>query len=294
MTTGKLDGTRREFTASVNGTDLRVEEVGAGTETVVFASALFTNRGMFETPIDALRGDHRCISYDHRGQGDSCFGVPQPSTHLLGAEGLYDDAVALLDHLQVDRCHWVGASIGGMVGMRLAARQPERVRSLILIGPSLRPAPKAARVQVDLMGLLVRISHAFGPVGTAVRRRVSEQVMGNLFGPTFMADPARAEDRERWRQHFAAQLVPAALPMLREVFRYPATGPELLACIQAPTLVLVGEEEYGGTEEAQAAQRAIPGARLQTIPGAGHMVLVEQPHVGTAAITGFIRGVEAA
>jgi pimeloyl-ACP methyl ester carboxylesterase len=86
--------------------------------------------------------------------------------------------------------------------------------------------------------------------------------------------------------------------MLSEVFGHPGNPPELLTRIQAPTLIIVGEDELAGVDEAhndpQQAQRVIPGARLITIPRAGHMVLVEQPEAGTAAITAFIRTVSAA
>ena len=68
------------------------------------------------------------------------------------------------------------------------------------------------------------------------------------------------------------------------------TSPELLAQIQAPTLIHAGEEEYGGTDEARQAQRNIPDARLVTVLGAGHMVLIDQPEIGTTAINDFIRG----
>lgn len=291
-------GARREWTATVNGTGLRVEEVGGGAETVVFSPALFTNRALFDAPVAALSGDHRCVRYDHRGQGDSGLGAPQPSRHLLGTEGLYDDAVALLDQLGVESCHWVGASVGGFVGVRLAARLPERVRSLTLIGFSTRRVPSGDLRQIDLLGWMVRASHPLGPVGAAVRRRVTEQVMRNMFGTTFMSDPARAGDRDKWRQRFMATIVPEAMPMLREVFGHPGNPPELLTRIQAPTLIIAGEDELAALGEAYndplQAQRVIPGARLMTIPGAGHMVLVEQPEAGTAAVTSFIRAVSAA
>lgn len=291
-------GAQREWTASVNGTGLRVEESGVGAGTVVFSPALFTNRGLFDAPFAALSGDYRCIRYDHRGQGDSGFGAQQPSRRVLGTEGLYEDAVALLDQLGVDSCHWVGASIGGFVGLRLAARHPDRVRSLVLIGLSTRRLSSADLRQVDLLGWMVRASRPLGPIGAAVRRRVTEQVMRNMLGTTFMSDPTRAEDREKWRQRFMAQVVPEAMPMLREVFGHPGNPRELLVRIQAPTLIVVGEDEIAGVDEAHndplQAQRVIPGARLMTIPGAGHMVLVEQPEAGTAAITTFIRTVSAA
>ncbi len=61
--------------------------------------------------------------------------------------------------------------------------------------------------------------------------------------------------------------------MVREVFGHPGNPPELLARVQARTLIIVGDEEYGGDAEARKAQQAIPGARLVTIPGAGHMVM---------------------
>ena len=290
--TTELEG--REWTASVNGTELRVEEVGSGAQTVVFAPNPFTNRALYDGPVAALSDDYRCLRYDHRGQGESGLGTPQPSPDLLSTEGLYEDAVALLDQLGVESCHWVGSSIGGMVGVRVAARHPELVRSLVLLGFSTRRLSRADLRQVGMMIGMLRASRWLGPVGSAMRRRVTERVMHNMFGPTFMADPARADERELWRGRFAALLVPEAAPTFRAVFGHPGTSPELLAQVQAPTLIVAGEEEYAGLDDSQQAQRDIPHARLVTVPGAGHMVLIEQPDVGTAAITEFIRGVDAA
>jgi pimeloyl-ACP methyl ester carboxylesterase len=278
----------------VNGTELRVEEVGTGAQTVVFSPNPFTNRALFDAPMAALRGDYRCISYDHRGQGESGFGAPQPSPDLLGTEGLYDDALALLDELGIDTCHWVGSSIGGFVGARLAARHPDRIRSLILLGFTTRRLSQKDVRQVEMMIAMVRASRLLGPLGAAVHQRVTEQIMTNMFGATFMTDPARAEDRDLWRERFTAMVVPEAAPMIRAVFGHPGTPPELLAQIQAPTLIIGGEEERGGLDDVLQAQRVIPDARLVTIPGAGHMVLVEQPDAGATAITEFIRAIDAA
>lgn len=135
MTAGaKAEREGREWTASVNGTGLRVVEAGVGAA-VVFSPALFTNSGLFETPVVVLSDDYRCISYDHRGQGDSGFGAPQPSRKLMGVEGLYDDAVALLDELGVDSCHWVGG-VDRRVRRDTSGRSPPR--SCPLVGPDRR------------------------------------------------------------------------------------------------------------------------------------------------------------
>jgi 3-oxoadipate enol-lactonase len=298
MTTApRSDRQGREWTASVNGTELRVEEIGRGKQTVVFSPNPFTNRALFDAPVAALSSDHRCLRYDHRGQGDSGFGVPQPSRDLLGTERLYDDAVALLDQLGVDSCHWVGSSIGGFVGVRVAARHPDRVRSLVLLGFSTQRLSRVDLLQVNAMLGMVRASRLLGSVGSALLRRVNGQVMRNMFGVTFMSDPARADDRELWRERFRELLVPEAVPMFREVFGHPGTPPEMLAEIQAPTLIIAGEDELARFDDAHSdvlqAQRVIPDAHLVTVPGAGHMVLVEQPEIGTAAITEFIRGIDA-
>jgi len=260
----------REWTARVNGTELRVEEVGAGAETVVFSPALFTNRGMFDPLIDALRDDYRCIRYDHRGQGDSGFGARQTSSDLLATEGLYADAVALLDELHVESCHWVGASIGGHVGMRLAARHPERVRSLVLIGPAMHPLSKANLRQIDVFAWAIRASNLLGRFGGGMRRTMADRITRNMFGATS-----------------------------RAVFGFPENTRGMLAQIQAPTLLVAGDNPPTGVEPANAnvedreIQQAIPGSRLVIIPGAGHMVLVEEPRAATAAITEFIRTVAA-
>jgi pimeloyl-ACP methyl ester carboxylesterase len=215
---------------------------------------------------------------------------------LLGTEGLYDDAVVLLGQLGIDRCHWVGSSIGDFDGVRVAARHPNLVRSLVLIGFSTRRLSRADLRQVNMMIGMVRASRLLGPVGTALLRRVTERAMCNMFGTTFMSDPARADDRERWRQRFTALLVPRRHRWSATCFGHPGTQPELIARIEAPTLIITGEGEPDGRllDDCLEAQRVIPDARLMTVPGAGHMVLVERPDAGTTAITEFIRGVDAA
>jgi len=281
----------------MNGTGLRVEEAGSGSPAVVFSPSLWTNRELFDAPFAALSGDHRCIRYDHRGQGGSGLGAPQPSMEMLGTEGLYEDALALLDHLHVESCPWVGASVGGFVGVRLAARHPERIRSLTLIGFSSRRLSPADRRTVDTMCGALRLTHPLGPIGTWVKGQLVTRVMTNMFGTTFMSDPARTADREHWRPLFAATAVPEALPMLERVFDHPGNPPELLAQVQAPTLLISGEDELNMVDEDERdpvlAATVMPDARFLAVPGAGHMVLVEQPELGTTAITDFIAEVEA-
>ena len=125
-------GAPREWTATVNGTGLRVEEAGPGAA-VVFSPALFTNRGLFDAPFAALSGDYRCVRYDHRGQGDSGLGA-------VSRRGTCWDRGALRRRRRAARpARRRALPLGGGVGRRVRrcpprGTTPERVRSLILIG----------------------------------------------------------------------------------------------------------------------------------------------------------------
>lgn len=130
-------------------------------------------------------------------------------------------------------------------------------------------------------------------------------VTGNMFGATFMGDPARSAEREKWREVFGRTVLPEGATMLRQILGHPGNPPELLHEITTPTLLVVGDNPPAGMKwtpelmEAQEAEElemteAIPGARRIVIPGAGHMVLVEEPAAATTAIVDFIHEVDAA
>jgi 3-oxoadipate enol-lactonase len=94
---------------------------------IILSHSLGCTKAMWEPQIKMLEKNFRVITYDTRGHGGS------------GSEGgiytldlLADDAIGLLDHLGVDRVHWLGFSMGGMIGQTFALRYPERLASIIL------------------------------------------------------------------------------------------------------------------------------------------------------------------
>src|SRR3954464_3832430 len=109
----------------VNGTQLHVEDTGPGSsgETIVFSHGLLWDTSLFAPQIAALRSTYRCIAWDHRGQGKSA----SDHRHCIGIELVTQDAIALLTLLSPNPVHFVGLSMGGFVGMRIAARRPELV-----------------------------------------------------------------------------------------------------------------------------------------------------------------------
>ncbi len=128
---------------------------------------------------------YRCVAFDFRGQGQS-----EVTRSGYDMETLYENAVALIEQLGCAPCHFLGLSMGGFIGLRLAARHPELLRSLILLETS---ADREPSENVAKYRQLTFVARWFG-LGLVVDR-----VMPVMFGPTFLTDPARAEERREWR-----------------------------------------------------------------------------------------------
>jgi pimeloyl-ACP methyl ester carboxylesterase len=192
---------------------------------------------------------------------------------------LADDAAALIEALGAAPCHFAGLSMGGFIGMRLAARRPELIRSLILMETSADPEPQENIPRYRQLGSAARL------IGL---RPVAGRVMPVMFGRTFMTDPARAAERREWQRRMAGNNRVGILRALDGVIARQGVYEEIDR-ISAPTLVIVGDEDVA-TVPAKAERIAgrIPGARLVTIPHAGHTSTVEQPAAVNAAIAEFL------
>jgi len=258
----------------VNQTELYYEEHGQGTETLLFAHGLLWSSRMFADQITFFKDRYRVIAYDHRGQGQSSV-----------AEGGYDmdtltrDAVALLDALKIDRCHFAGLSMGGFVGLRLASRHPDRVQSLTLIDTSAQAEPEENIPRYRMLNRIVKMLGVW-----AVKR----PVMKIMFGPSFLQDPNRRSLRKYWEQ----QLTRNSRSITRAVegvIEREAVPPEALANIQCPTLVLVGEEDVATVPaKSEYLTEHIPNAQLRIIPRAGHTSSVEEPEAVCEAMAAFL------
>jgi pimeloyl-ACP methyl ester carboxylesterase len=269
-----MPGTSREV--RVQGTRLHVEDTGGGGPAIVFSHGLLLSTRLWDAQVDALRSDFRCIAYDHRGQGRS----EVPDARCIDMDTCAGDAAALVEALGVAPCHFVGLSMGGFVGMRLAARRPELLRSLSLLETSADPEPNAAKYR-----LLNVVARFVGPWAVAGR------VMPILFGRSFLSDPARAPERERWRAVIAANRRSIWRAVNGVIERQGIH--EELARIGVPTLVVVGEEDVATVPaKAERIAAAIAGARLVRVPRAGHSSPVEEPAAVTAALRDFLTSLD--
>ena len=227
-----------------------------GAPVLVLSNSLGTTTAMWDDQLAALQGRFRVLRYDHRGHGGS--EVPA-GPYTIDDLGL--DLLGLLDDLGLERVSFCGLSLGGMVGMWLAARAPERLDRLALCCTSARLNPdafreRAARVRAGGMGPLV------------------EEVTARWFTPGFRA---RAPGTVAG---VAAML--AATPeegyagCCEAIAAMDLRGD--LAAIGAPTLVVAGADDPATPlPHARAIAAAVPHARLAVVADAAHLANIEQP-----------------
>ncbi|MFB1484403.1 alpha/beta fold hydrolase [Corallococcus sp. RDP092CA] len=259
---------------SVNGTRLYYEDTGGTGDVVLFSHGLLWSTRLFDPQVEALRGRFRCIAYDHRGQGQSDV----PPEKVIDMETVYADAVALIESLGVAPVHFVGLSMGGFVGLRLAARRPDLLRSLVLLETSSDPEPAANVPRYTALNLVARYV-GLGPVVSPVMRI--------LFGASFLTDPGRAEERALWRARLKGNR--------RDIYRA-VNGviqrkgiPEELPRIRTPTLVIVGEEDRATVpQKAERLHALIPGSKLVRLSRGGHSSTVEEPALVNAELAPFL------
>jgi 3-oxoadipate enol-lactonase len=258
----------------VNGARLFYEEMGSGPETIVFSHGYLLDRQHFAPQMQSLRDRYRCVAFDHRGHG-----LSEVTDTGYDMENLYSDAVAVIEALQCAPCHFVGLSTGGFIGLRIAIRRPDLLRSLILMDTSADPEAEETVKQYKLLKFIVTWIGWWPVTGKA---------MGLLFGKTFLGDPSRQNEVREWKARILSSnrktMVKFGEGILGRTGVY-----EELPKIKVPTLMIVGEEDRATPlDKAQRIAEKIPGAKLVVIPHAGHLCTVEEPAAVTGAMEGFL------
>jgi 3-oxoadipate enol-lactonase len=265
----------------INGVPISYTDTGLPPDrpaapTIVFGHGLLFSGWLFHRQIAALKDRYRCVTIDWRGQGDT-----------PAAAGGYDmdtlstDAIGLIEHLGTAPVHYVGLSMGGFVGQRIAARRGELLRSLTLLDTSPDPEePKSAR-QDKLLAAIYLLTGV---------RPIAGQVKALMFGPTFRNDPAGAPVIDEFIRRVARckrrGISKAVLGVANRAPIY-----DEIDRISVPTLVIVGADDVP-TPVAKARRIAerVPGARLEVVPDAGHSSPLEQPEAITKLIEEFLGG----
>lgn len=256
----------------VNGVSLHYEVVGKGKETIVFSHGLLFDNTMFHNQIAFLKSRYKCISYDHRGQGKS-----ELTKDGYDIDNISKDALGLMDALHIESFHFIGSAMGGFVGMRLAARHPKRIKSLVLLETSANVETHTSRYNLLVWG--VRL---FGV------KLFVKSTMNILFGEKFLKDSTRTEEREKWKT-FLRGHKKNILRAAKGVLSRNAIFDEL-PHINCPTLVIVGDQDVA-TEpiESQKIHKKIAHSQYVVIGGTGHSSAIEEPEQVNQVIDGFLK-----
>ena len=215
------------------------------------------SRHSFDGLVAALKGSYRCIGYDLRGHGKSP--TPKPPYAL---DDLVDDLEALRAELGIDKAHFAGHSLGGMIGPAYARRYPNRVLSLGLYSTAaFRTAEDSAKVK---------------GVVAAMRSKGIPQVLETLkdrwFTPEFAA--ARPDIISR-RMQQVIDTDPEVFLSVFDIYAETEMSP-WIADIKAPSLVLTGENDGGCPPRLnQQIASAMPNAELVVLPVLRHAILLE-------------------
>jgi 3-oxoadipate enol-lactonase len=245
-----------------------------GDPVVVLWPSLLFDGGMWKHQIEPLAALGRVVVFDGPGHGKS--EVPPPFS-------LEDNTDALTDafaELQIDQAVFVGLSWGGMIAMRLALQHPQRVRALALLDTN-------ADVEERLRKVKYRAFVSFG------RRFGIPKVLADAqLAPIYFTEGTRARQPElidRWIRTVngyprdgVARASLAVVVQRKDIF-------PRLGSIRAPTLVVCGREDRATEpEHSERIARAIPGAKLVLVDGAGHVSALEQPKAVNDVLVPFV------
>ena len=251
------------------------EVSGEGEPLVLIHEGIADSR-MWDPQVAAFAGRHRVVRYDLRGFGRSRL---EP-----GKVSFRGDLLALLDHLAIDRAALVGASLGGGIALEVALTAPERVRALVLVGTGLPEhewSPEMQAREEEEETALER-----GDVEAAIEMNLRVWVDGPGRIPDDVDPAVRALVREMLRRMYELQL---PLGDSVSVQRLDPPISARLDEIQAPTLVVLGEEDVPDIHQiGRRLAGAIQSARLATIPNAAHLPNLERPDEFNRLVLGFL------
>lgn len=260
----------------LNDTILWVEDTAEpDLPAILCLHSLFLDGRMYDELTAAAAGRYRMVRPDFRGQGKSgCAGTARIDMDTCAA-----DMAALLDTLGLDHVNVVMQSMGGDVGLRLVANDPQRFRSMVILGSS---ANALEGEQLDRERQWISDAGTRGFVGDTL-----QATMEVMFGTTTRNDPSKREMIDFWQERIAA--LPLGLyPAMSGVIERGDVR-ALLPDIPVPALIFSGHEDIARPPEwHKEMAEALPNAKLVDLPTIGHSPILEDPERVIPEMLAFI------
>jgi pimeloyl-ACP methyl ester carboxylesterase len=256
----------------VNGTTVRIgyDDTGGDGPAVLFSHGFLMDRTMFAVQVQDLSDTYRCVSWDERGFGET--EAPGPFTYWDSAA----DAVALLDHLGIERAAFVGMSQGGFLSLRAALASPDRVAGICLIDSA------ADTDDEDTLAGYRQMLDALTGDDDDTWEAVAQIVAGLILG-----DPAlEAEWLPKWRARRGTTdlRIPGETLLGRDDIS------DRLGEIRCPVLSIHGTDDQAvSLERGRAVQERVPNpSGLVEIQGAAHAPNMTHPDQVNPALRGWL------
>ena len=257
--------------ATINGFRMRFEVEGPdAAPTVILHHPLATNLSVWDELTAALLPRYRVVRFDARGHGASEATSAPYDFPMLTA-----DVIGLMDHLQIARAHFLGLSMGGMVGQHLGLEHPQRCASLILCSTSSRIPAEAQPLWDERVkatrdkGMASQVELALSRWLAAASRKDKPALVARM---TRCLETTPVEGYIGWCQ------------AIRDL-----NVTDKLKGIKLPTRVIVGAEDPSTPPAAaQVIHRQIAGSDLVEVPGTSHMLHVEQPETFNRHVLAFL------
>ncbi len=257
--------------AQINGITVRYDVQGAG-PWVTLSHSLSTDLTLWDGLAEALAADFTVLRYDTRGHGASSA----PDGPYTFAQ-LTADLAGLLDALRIERTHFVGLSMGGMIGQHFALAHPARLQRLVIASSTSRVPAEAGAVWDERIALARSDGCAALVDGT----------LGRWFTPGYRA--AHPEVMARIGALIAATPTAGYVGCAAAIRSLDITA--RLGAVAAPTLVIAGADDPGTPPAAsEAIAAAIPGSRLEVIASASHISCIEQARRFNSLVIDFLKG----
>ncbi len=237
---------------------------------LMLSNSLLTDYGMWDMQVPAFSVKYRLLRYDTRGHGGTEATKGPYTIELLAA-----DAIALLDALRIDRVHFLGLSMGGMIAQLLAATHPARLRSVSLCDTACHLPPES--------GWDDRIALALSKGTSAFVKPMTERW---LTQPYRDSHPAQMEKMGAMISRTAVDGLVGCAHAIKKM-----NQAAILPGIKMRTLIVVGEQDVGTpVSAAEFMHREIQGSKLVVIKNAGHLPNIEQTDIFNRTVLEFLAG----
>ena len=272
------------YAKTPDGVQLHYEESGEG-QTIVFVHEFAGDHRSWEAQMRYFSRRYRCVAYSARGYTPS--DIPSKGS-MYSQDIARDDILAILDHLDVEKGHIVGLSMGGFATLHFGIHYSERAHSLVVAGCGYGAEPDRRtqfREETEKVAEMIQSS------------------TGDAFAEQYAQGPTRVQfqnkDPRGWadfRDQLAEHSLDGAALTMRGVQRERPSLFDLeadLREITVPMLVLTGDEDEPCLIPNIYLKRTVPSAALQILPNTGHTINIEEPAAFNAAVSDFLAQVEA-